>query len=494
MKKRQDRKQQVSDDLKDNRQFLADEIGLEDSFDMVAKEFRIAGRKALLVGVDGFMKEEVYLYIVDVLSRLSRDDILPDPTASLFERFVGYVECEVLNDMYDAADQILSGPSVLFLDGESNCIAIDARTYPMRDVKEPDLERVMRGPRDGFTETLVENVTLIRRRIRDFSLRAVYETAGARSQTDIGVLYLEDVANPETVQRVRQSIQAIDIDGLPMGERTVAEFLTPWHSDWNPLPVIRYTERPDITAEYLLEGHVAVVVDGSPAVILLPVTIFHHLQHAEEFHESVINGTFVRWARYLAVFVAWLGVPLWVMFAEHRHLLPAVLDFIGPKEEVVIPLIGQFIIAEFGMEFIRMGLVHTPNALATSLGIIGAVLLGELAVEVGLFVSEAILYVTIAVLAYFALPSWELGIALRLFRIVYLVVLAAAGPVGFGLAVLATVVIMGTTRSWDIPYLWPVIPPDWSGIWQILYRRPGTDPGRRPSLLRPGDISRDPRS
>ncbi len=492
MKQRQARKQKVSSDLEENRQFLADEIGLEDSFDITAKEFRVAGRDALLVGVDAFMKEETYLYIISILTRLSRDDILPSPIASLFERFVGNVECEIMNDMYDAADQILAGPAILFLDGESKCIAIDARVYPEREVAEPDLERVMRGPRDGFVETLVHNVGLLRRRVRDYSLRTEYESAGSRSQTDIAICYLEDIANPETVERVRESIQQIDIDALPMGERTVAEFLTPWHSDWNPFPVVRYTERPDMVAVYLFEGHVAVMVDGSPAVLLLPVTVFHHLQHAEEFHESVINGTFIRWARYLAVLVAWLGIPLWVMFSENQHLLPEALKFIGPEEEVVVPLVAQFIIAEFGMEFIRMGLIHTPTALGASLGIIGAVLLGELAVEVGLFASEAILYVAIAVLAYFALPSWELGVALRLFRLIYLVVLALTGPIGFGIAVVLTIVVMITTRSWDMPYLWPLIPPDWSGLGQILYRRPGTDPGKRPRLLKPGDRDRGP--
>ncbi len=490
MKTRQQRRQPIDSDLQKNREFLADEIGLGESFDLVGKEFTVAGRDALLVGVDGFMKDGVLLFIVDSLTHLSREDVLPKPMNSLYTKFVGYIECELVDDMYEAADEILTGPVVLFLDGEEQCMVIDSRTYPQRAVDEPDLERVMRGPRDGFVETLVTNLALLRRRVRDYSLRVKLATVGARSQTDVAVLYLEDVANPDTVAEVLDSIEAIDVDGVSMTDKSVVEFMTLGRSRLNPFPVVRNTERPDVTAEYLFEGHVVVMVDGSPSVILLPVTFFHHLQHAEEFHESVLNGTFIRLLRYFGVMIAWVGTPLWLMLATNEHLLPDALAIIGPREPPNLPLLLQFIFGEAGIELIRMGLVHTPSALATSLGIIGAVLLGELAVEVGLFNSEVILYVIVVALAYFAIPSWEMSVSLRLCRIVLLLIAGLVGPLGLLIAFLFNVLLLALTRSWGIPYLWPLLPFNWSGFVDVIYRRPVTAMRRRPSVLRPGDPTR----
>ncbi len=490
MKTRQRRAQPVEDDLQKNRQFLADEIGLDESFDLVAKEFTVAGRDALLVGIDGFIKDGILLFIVDSLTHLSREDILPDPMGSLYTRFVAYIECELVDDMYEAADEILTGPVVLFLDGEDRCMVIDSRTYPQRAVDEPDLERVMRGPRDGFVETLVTNLALLRRRVRDYSLRVNLMTVGARSQTDVAVIYIEDLANPETVTDVVESIEAIDIDGISMTDKSVVEFMTTGRSLLNPFPVVRHTERPDVAAEFLFEGHVLVMIDGSPSIIMLPVTFFHHLQHAEEFHESVLNGSFVRLLRYLGVMLAWVGTPLWLVLATNEHLMPDALAIIGPREPPNLPLLLQFIFGEAGIELIRMGLVHTPNALATSLGIIGAVLLGELAVEVGLFNAEVVLYVVVVALAYFAIPSWELSVALRLCRIVLLLVGGLLGPLGLLVAFLLNLILLAATRSWGVPYLWPLLPFNWRGFGDIVYRRPVTASRQRPSVLRPGDRSR----
>ncbi|MFO8061227.1 MAG: spore germination protein [Bacillota bacterium] len=490
MKARQRRRQPVKSDLAENRQFLADEIGLGDSFDLVAKEFTVAGRDALLVGVDGFIKDGILLFIVDSLTHLSREDILPRPMDSLYNRFVGYVECELVDDMYAAADEILSGPAAIFLDGEDRCMVIDSRTYPQRAVDEPELERVMRGPRDGFVETLVTNLALLRRRVRDHSLRVKLITVGARSQTDVVVIHIQDLADPETVATVVNSIEAIDIDGISMTDKSVVEFMTLGRSRLNPFPVVRHTERPDVAAEFLFEGHVLVMIDGTPSVIMLPVTFFHHLQHAEEFHESILNGSFLRLLRYLGVVLAWIGTPVWLVMATNDYLIPDALAFIGPREPPNLPLLLQFVFGEAGIELIRMGLVHTPSALATSLGIIGAVLLGELAVEVGLFNSEVILYVVVVALAYFAIPSWELSVALRLCRIALLLIGGLLGPIGLVAGLVLNVLLLAFTRSWGVPYLWPVIPFNWNGFTDVIYRRPVTAHRRRPSVLHPGDPTR----
>ncbi len=485
------RKQPIDKDLEKTERFLNDEIGLDSCVELVPKKFTFAGREGLLVGVDGFTKDGILMYIVDSLTQLDEADILPNPMEKLLQRFVPFMEVELADDMYDATDQIISGPVVLFVDGEDRCMVIDSRTYPMRAVEEPDLERVMRGPRDGFGETLVLNIALLRRRVRDYSFRTELVTIAARSQTDVTLVYLEDLADQSFLDDVRESLANIDVDAAPMAERSVVDFITQGRkSRLNPYPVVRFTERPDVAAEYLFEGHILIVVDGTPAVIMFPTTAFHHLQHAEEFHESVFNGTFVRLVRYLAVLIAWVGTPLWLVLSQSQEVLPPGFDIIGPEEAVAVPLLVQFLFGELGVELIRMGLMHTPNALATSLGIIGAVLLGELAVEVGLFNAEVVLYVTVTALAFFAVPSWEMSGALRLSRVILLVVGGVLGLTGLAVAFLLNIVVLARTTSWGVPYLWPLIPFDGHGFLDILYRRPMSVPKRRPWILRPGDPTR----
>src|SRR5699024_9275276 len=162
---------------------------------------------------------------------------------------------------------------VLLVDGEETAIVIDARTYPVRSPEEPDTERVVRGSRDGVVETIIFNTALTRRRLRDPSLRMEYHEVGKRSKTDIAIGYLEDVADPDLVESLRNSLKEVKTDGLPMAEKTLEEYI--FGHNWNPYPMVRYTERPDVAATHLLEGHVLIYVDTSPSVMITPTTFFH---------------------------------------------------------------------------------------------------------------------------------------------------------------------------------------------------------------------------
>lgn len=267
-----------------NVAYLKERLAVDKSFDVIHLDLEYAGRNMALFLIDGFAKDEILHYIMKLLAKLEPEQLEPDPLEKLFKTYIPYIEVGHEKDLNKVTDLVLGGPAALVVEGVDEIIMIDARTYPVRSPAEPDLERVTRGPRDGFVETIVFNTALTRRRVRDRSLRMEYLQIGRRSMTDVAVCYLEDIADQERVEDTKATLQKIDTDGLPMAEKTVEEYLSGRH--WNPYPTVRYTERPDTAAAHLYEGHVLIIIDGTPSVMITPATYWHHLQHAEEYRQN----------------------------------------------------------------------------------------------------------------------------------------------------------------------------------------------------------------
>ena len=252
---------------------------------------------------------------------------------------------------------------------------------------------------------------------------------GERSKSDVALGYLEDVADPDLLNIIRKEIKAIKTDGIPMADKTIEEFIL--KQGWNPFPLVRYTERADIAATHIFEGHVVIYVDTSPSVIIAPTTYFHHVQHAEEFRESPAMGTFIRWTRFIGVLTSILLLPLWMLFVLEPSLLPEKLSFIGPNEQTNIPIIMQIFLADFGIEFLRLAAIHTPTPLSTAMGLIASILIGQIAISVGLFVPEVILYVAVSGIGSFTTPSYELSVANKIGRLTLLILVSLFHLPGF---------------------------------------------------------------
>ncbi|WP_096156885.1 MULTISPECIES: spore germination protein [Bacillus] len=469
-------------------EYLKERLAVDKSFDLIYLDLYYAGRKVGLFLVDGFGKDEVMLFIMKFLSDLTPEQLEEEPLEKLLKKYIPYVELDEEDDLERVVDQVLAGPTAMVIEGLSKVVIIDARTYPVRGPEEPDTERVVRGSRDGFVETLVFNCALVRRRVRDSSLRMEYMQVGRRSKTDISICYLEDIADHANVEEIKESIKKIDTDGLPMGEKTVDEFVGGRH--WNPYPTVRYTERPDTAATHLFEGHVLVMVDGSPSVIIAPTTFWHHLQHAEEYRNKPVVGAYLRFVRFIAVWSSLFILPLWYLFAINPSLLPEQLSYIGPSEQGTVPLFAQIMIIEVGMDMLRMAAIHTPSALATALGLVAAILIGDVAVTVGLFVPEIILYLAIAAIGTFSTPSYELSLANRLVRIVLLIVTALFGINGLIISFVVLIIFLARMKSYSIPYLWPFIPFDSHAFRDVLVRSPIPLKHKRPTVLHPEDPDR----
>lgn len=478
----------VNKKLAANTEVLDRVLGVEKSFDVVKRDLTYAGKRFALYFVDGFAKDDILNRIMEHLAWLEREDLLPDPIEHLVKTHVGYLEVETVEKLDDVVTAVLSGPIALLVDGAAEAILIDARTYPARNPEEPDMERVVRGSRDGFVETLVFNTSLTRRRLRDPSLRMEYVSVGKRSKTDVCIAYLEDVADHDLVDTVRASIKKVETDGLAMAEKSLEEFM--FGRYWNPYPMVRYTERPDVASVHLMEGHVLIYVDTSPSVMITPTTFFHHVQHAEEYRQKPVVGAFLRWVRFAAILAALFLLPLWYLLAIQPELFPQALQFMSPDKPGKIPLLLQLLIGELGVEILRMASIHTPNPLATALGLIAAILLGEMAVNVGLFTSEVILFLAIAAIGTYATPSYEMGLANNLARIAFLLLTAWLKGWGVVIGILAWFILLATTRSLHTPYLWPLIPFNGKALLDVLVRSPMPIKTKRPRVLSPDDPDR----
>ncbi|WP_134700938.1 spore germination protein [Ammoniphilus sp. YIM 78166] len=476
---------ELSTKLEENVSFLKEALGVGKSFDVIHRELEFGGRKFGLFFVDGFAKDDVMNVITIHLAKLDREQLAPDAVSKLIKTHIGYLEVEKVKEMDKIISAVLAGPLALVIDGSDEALMIDARTYPARSPDEPDIERVVRGARDGFTETLIFNTALTRRRLRDPSLRMEYLQIGTRSKTDVVVSYLEDIADPDLVKTLKEKIEAIEIDGLPMAEKTISEFI--FEKNWNPFPMVRYTERPDVAAVHLLEGHVLVYTDTSPSVMIAPTTFFHHVQHAEEYRQKPIVGAYLRWVRFIAMLASVFILPLWLLVVFQPELLPKELDYIGVDKPGNVPLFVQILFAEIGIDVLRMAAIHTPSSLATALGLIAALMIGQVAVEVGLLSNEVILYISIAAIGTFATPSYEFGLATRIVRITLLFAVAFFHLPGFLIASGIWLFILATTKSLGTPYFWPLLPLNFRALMDIIVRSPVPAQNKRARILHPQD-------
>ncbi|RKL68731.1 spore germination protein [Salipaludibacillus neizhouensis] len=471
-----------------NVAYLKEELAVDKSFDLILLELEFHGLRMAIFVVDAFAKDMSLTQIQRELSKLKAEDLTGDVVKTLVKSKIPYIELETETDLNEIVIQVLSGPAALVVDGSSEVILIDTREYPIRGPEEPDTEQVIRGARDGFVETVVFNTGLIRRRVRDKSLRNEYIRVGVRSHTDMCITYMEDLADAKLVKYIRTALEKIETDGLPMGDKTLEEFIFGQHM--NPYPLVRYTERPDVAASHLFEGHVLIVVDGSPSVIISPTTFWHHLQHAEEYRQKPVIGSALRLVRFLAVWVSIFLLPLWYLLAKNPNLLPAQLDYIGIEDAGRLPLIIQFLIAESGIEMLRMAAIHTPSALATALGLVAAILIGEVAIEVGLFSYEVVLYLAVSVVGSFATPSYEMGLANRLVRVMLLIIVSVFNVPGFVFGIAMLLILLTSMRVFETPYFWPFIPFQWKGARDVILRAPMPLKNRRPRAIHPADPDR----
>ncbi|UJL44760.1 spore germination protein [Virgibacillus sp. NKC19-16] len=483
-------KSPISAKLRDNEAYMKERVGVDASFDLGFREISVLKRNVQLYYSNGLVHSSVVQVLIKELVEINDFESNTKKTPEIVKNRLVHHQFEQVETMDEAVDQMLSGLISIFVDGMKYAFIVDVRNYPGRAPQEPDTERVIRGSRDGYTENIIENAGLTRRRIRDPRLRLEMVRVGERSKTDVCVSYLQDVADDGLVRNIKEKIKGIEVDGMTMADKALEEFIM--ERKTSPFPLVRYTERPDVAANHIFEGHVQIIVDTSPSTIILPTTFFDHLQHAEEFRQAPVIGTVVRMVRFLAVFASMYLLPLWLLFSLEPTLLPQGLTFIGPTDVGNVPIAIQIILGLIGMEFLRLAAIHTPTAIATSMGLIAAVLIGQIAIDVGLFTPEVILYVSISAVGSYVTPSYELSIANQIVNVILVILTGLFGLIGFMIGFVIHLLILVRLRSLKTPYLWPFIPFNAEGMLYVLFRLPVPYSNKRPSIVHPKNNYRQP--
>ena len=419
----------LSISFEENIAYMNEILPVKESFDVIRREIIIGGKNAVFYFIDGFMKDEAMLKIMDSFLSVTEQD-MPDDVDDFVQKHVPYVEVDILEDFDQVIRNVLSGTTCLFIDGYKECICIDCRTYPARSVDEPDKDKSLRGSRDGFVETIVFNTALMRRRIRDPHLIMEMAEAGQASRTDIALCYMSDRVDKELLDNLKKRIESLRLGDLRMNQQSLAEAL--FKRKWfNPFPKFKYTERPDTAAACLLEGKVVILVDNSPSAMILPTSILDMIEEANDYYFPTVTGVYLKTTRILITIATVFFTPLYLLFMQNLEWLPEVFSFVAVRDTVNIPLIFQFLILELSIDGLRLAAMNTPTMLSTPLSVIAGIVMGEFSVQSGWFNSEVMLYMAFVAVANYTQPNFELGYALKFMRLLLLILTALFNLTGF---------------------------------------------------------------
>ena len=463
---------------RDNVALMDDILRVKDNFDLIRKDLVVGSDRLTMYYIDGFVKDTVMqkLMMHFASQKGLEFPVGPYDDVSVAQRFVDhalpYVETDVTAEVGTMVQMVLSGATLMLGSAfGAEAVIIDARTYPARETTEPEGDKVMRGARDGFVETLIFNTALIRRRIRNPSLTMSYLTIGSSSCTDIAICYMADRADKDLVDRVKQKLSSVKTDALSMGHESLAEVLIKkrWY---NPFPKIRYTERPDTAAAQLMEGSVLILCDTSPQAMILPTSIFDFMQETNDFYFPPLTGTYIRIVRHVVFWLTLFLTPTWYLLIMNPHYLPQWLSFILPTEVGRIPIVAQLLLVEFIIDGLRMASLNTPNMLSNSLSVVGGLILGDFAVDIGWLIPEVILYMAFVAIANFTQRSYELGYAFKFMRMGLLILTALLNVWGFvvGLCLIALLLLTNVTVTGKRHYLYPLIPFDGRALRSLFFR------------------------
>lgn len=427
----------IQESILDNLQEMNTILPMEESYDLLQRNVIVGNRTSCLYFIDGFTKDEALMKVMPSLFGVA-PEAMPDTAEEFAEVYLPYAEIDFLTDYDAVVKNLLSGVTCLFIDHYTTCIAIDCRTYPARGVEEPQKDKSLRGSRDGFVETIVFNTALIRRRIRSAELIMEMQEVGNSSKTDVAICYMKDRVNAEVLGKIKDKMNQIDVDALPMNQQSLANQL--YTRKWfNPFPKFKFTERPDTTAECILEGKVVILVDNSPSAMILPTSIFDLVEEANDYYFPTITNVYLKFTRAMITLVTLFLTPVFVLLMANPQWVPEWLQFIIITDVIHVPIVWQLLILEGAIDGLKLASINTPSMLSTPLAVVAGIVLGQFSVSSGWFNSEIMLYMAFVAVANYTQPNFELGYALKFVRLLLLILTGLFGTVGFAVGMLIAI-------------------------------------------------------
>lgn len=465
--------EKISNDYRENVRMLDGLLGVGRSCDMVSRDYLIGGRRARLWVVDGFGSDSILERMGAFWLTLKPENVMSlTEMQDFLDRYITFSESNVTFDISDAVTSVFLGKSLLAVEGLAGVALMDAKGYPSRSVHEPPDGKVLRGSHDGFVEAVVPNMALLRRRIRDPHLTMEGHKVGSRTHNDAVLCYLDDRVDQDLLRKLRGKLLGLDVRSLTMAQESLAEAIRPkqWY---NPFPKVRYTERPDAAAASIMEGSIVLMVDNSPSVMILPTGFFDFTQESNDYYFPPLVGTYLRVLRVTVFLLSLFITPAWYLMVSEPNRLPGWLNFLSSPEPVSLSLLSQLLVVEFLIDVLKLASLNTPDSLSNSFSMLGALVLGDFAVQAGWLGPEVLVYMAFVSVAGFAQPSYELGYAFKLLRVALLLVTAAFDVWGFCLGVVGIFILLCTTKPLvGKGYLYPLVPFNGKALLRLLVREP----------------------
>lgn len=485
----------IDENLKVFKEYLAD------CDDLITREFVMGNperskHRLAMINIDGLVdKRLVQEEVMKSLMLYARHTPLEHSVGDKFfqlikEGLLTVAELREADNFGELVLAVLSGDTALVIDKLDRALILNTKGWEKRGVEEPLTEAVIRGPREGFTETYRVNVALVRRRIKDPNLKVKTVRLGRHTRTDVGVLYIKGIANPSIVEEVLKRLNKVDIDGVLESGYIEQMIEDNWVSFF---PQFRRTERPDVAAAALLEGNVLIICDTTPFVLIAPTTLFSLFHSSEDYYERWYIATLIRLLRFAAAALAIAAPSFYVaMVAYHPGMLPTDLAMsIGAtREGVPFSTTVEALIMMLSLEVLREAGIRLPGPIGQTIGIVGGLVVGEAAVRAGIVSPIMVILIAINAISSFAVPNFSVAIGFRLLTFIFLILASVAGLYGVMLGFLGLTVHLVTLKSFGVPYLSPVISFKFKRLRDLVVRAPLPLLKERPEYTRPVDKTR----
>lgn len=459
-------------DFEENVRTLDALLGVGRCFDMISRDLYVGGRRARLWVVDGYGDDAVIERMLSFWLPLRNIDGA-QTMQQFIDRYITFSEVNAEQSVETAVTSVFLGKLLLLIDGFDACALIDAKQFPARSVEEPSAGKVLRGAHDGFIETLVANAALLRRRIRDPQLTLEGHKVSDCSRADVVLCYLENKVDRKLLGEVRQKLAKIDVRSVSMSQESIAEAMMEKKQWWTPFPKVRYTERPDAATACVMEGNIVVLVDNSPAAMILPTHFFDFVQEANDYYFPPLIGTYLRVLRIVVFLLTMFITPVWYLLVKDPARTQAGLEFLAIESDYSVPLLVQLLLAEFIVDLLKLASLNTPAVFSNSFSMLGALVLGDFAVQAHWLVPEVLAYMAFVAISNFAQPSYELGYAFKLLRIVLLLFVGALDWVGLALGCIGIIALLALTKPIvGEGYLYPLCPLNKKALFALFVRRP----------------------
>lgn len=464
----------ISDKLDDNESAIK-QLFVNCS-DLIVRRLHIFGSTpAMVVYLEVLIDKQ--LWDTGFLEPLMLQDPVPIDSPHQLSEQLNYklastVQPQIALNINEVVQLLLRGEVVLFVEASTEAFSFKVRDKLHRQLEEPSTEAGIRGPRYGFIEKLEINLTLLRQRIRTPRLKIEKLCVGGLSQTDVAIVYIEDIAHQSVVDEVKQRISNIDM-GSVLESGYIEELIS--DQPYSPFPTIQATQRPDLVSASLVEGKVAVLIDGSPVVLILPISFWFGFQSAEDYYMKFIYATMLRWLRYLFAFLAMALPSIFIAITTfHQEMIPTslTLSLAAAREVVPFPAVVEALIMEITFEALREAGIRLPRPVGQTISIVGALVIGQAAVQAGIISAPKIIVVSVTGIASFLIPNPSMSQAISIFRFPLMLFAASFGLYGVVVGLIAVLIHLVNLRSFGVPYMTPLAPFNLTGLSDVLFRAP----------------------